>query len=115
MSFSQTIRLASLPDSPIALPPCALIACTIRLLIRPDSTISTTSTVAASLTRLPSTNSERISSRFSMSLIIGPPPCTTTGLTLHCFISTTSRANSSIAASLPIAWPPSLMTMVAPS
>ena len=71
-----------------------------RLLIRPASTISTTSTVAASLTRLPSTNSERMSSRFSMSLIIGPPPWTTTGLTLHCFISTTSRANSSIAASL---------------
>ena len=50
-----------------------------------------------------------------MSLIIGPPPCTTTGFTLHCFISTTSRANSSMPASLPMAWPPSLMTMVAPS
>ena len=37
------------------MPPWALIACTMRLLIRPDSTISTTSTVAASLTRLPST------------------------------------------------------------
>ena len=97
------------------MPPWALIACTIRLLILPASTISTTSTVASSLTRLPSTNSDLMSSRFSISLIIGPPPCTTTGLTLHCFISTTSRANSAIAASLPMAWPPSLMTMVAPS
>ena len=35
-----------------------------------------------------------MSSRFSISLICGPPPCTTTGLTLHCFISTTSRAKS---------------------
>ena len=97
------------------MPPWSLIAWTMRLLIRPESTISTTSTVAASLTRLPSTKVEGMSRRFSISLIIGPPPCTTTGLTLHCFISTTSRAKSARAASLPMAWPPSLMTMVAPS
>ena len=55
---SQVIKLASLPDRPTARPPCALMACTIRLLTRPDRTISTTSIVAASVTRFPSTKSD---------------------------------------------------------
>ncbi len=48
--------------------------------------------VAASVTRLPFTNSDLISSSSSIALIIGPPPCTTTGLTPTCRIRTTSRA-----------------------
>ena len=50
-----------------------------------------------------------------MSLIIGPPPWTTTGFTPTCRISTMSRAKLSIASSSPIALPPNLMTTVAPS
>ena len=95
------------------MPPCRLIACTMRLLMTPDSTISTTSTVASSVTRLPFTNSDRMSSRSSIALIIGPPPCTITGFTPTCRISTTSRAKRSIPSSLPMAWPPSLMTTIA--
>ena len=38
-----------------------------------------------------------------MLLIIGPPPWMMTGFTPTCRINTTSRANSIIAASLPIA------------
>ena len=112
---SQMIKFASLPDKPTARPPCALIACTMRLLTRPDKTISTTSIVASSVTRLPSTNLDLISSRSSISLIIGPPPCTMTGFTPTCCIKTMSRAKVSIASSLPMAWPPNLITTVAPS
>ena len=45
--------LPSLPQRPIARPPCALIAPTICLLIEPASTISTISTVGLSVTRRP--------------------------------------------------------------
>ena len=79
--ISQVIRLASLPERPIPLPPWALIACTMRLLTMPESTISTTSMVAASVTRLPFTNSDLICNLSSSELIIGPPPCTITGFT----------------------------------
>ena len=51
------IRLASLPEMPTALPPCRLMAVTMSLLMRPASTISTTSTVGLSVTRRPCTNS----------------------------------------------------------
>ena len=113
--WSQISKLASFPDSPTARPPWAFIAWTIRLLTRPDRTISTTSIVLASVTRLPCTNSDAICNLSSIALIIGPPPCTMTGLIPTCRISTTSRAKVSMAASLPIAWPPSLMTTIAPS
>ena len=88
-------------------------AVTISLLIFPASTISTTSTVAASVTRRPSTKEERIWRRSSIALICGPPPWTTTGLIPTCFSSTTSRAKSLAASSSPMAWPPYLMTMTA--
>jgi hypothetical protein len=92
-----------------------MMACTMRLLTSPVSTISTTSTVALSVTRLPRTNSDLMPSRASRSLIIGPPPCTTTGFTPTCRISTMSRANSAIAASSPIALPPNFTTTIAPA
>ena len=100
---SQTIRFASLPDSPTPLPPCDDSACTIRLFTRPESTISTTSTVASSVTRLPFTNSDLISSLPSISLIMGPPPWTITGFTPTWRIRTISRAKVSIASSSPMA------------
>ncbi len=91
-----------------------MMACTIRLFTRPDRIISTTSTVALSVTRLPRTKSDAIPSLSSIWLIIGPPPCTTTGFTPTCRISTISRANSAIAASSPMALPPNLTTTTAP-
>ena len=91
-----------------------MIACTMRLLTRPVSTISTTSTVAWSVTRLPRTNADSMPSLSSISLIIGPPPCTTTGFTPTCRISTMSRANSAMALASPIALPPNFTTTTAP-
>ncbi len=114
-AFSQTISRASLPDRPTALPPCALIAATMRLLMPPASTISTTSTASAVVTRSPSRNSVLTPSRSSIWLICGPPPCTTTGWTPHCFISTMSRAKASMLAASPMAWPPNFTTIVVPS
>ncbi|CAI8185418.1 Uncharacterised protein [marine metagenome] len=73
-SCSHVIRLASLPDSPTAWPPWAFIACTILLLTSPESTISTTLIVASSVTRFPFTNSDLMSRRLNIWLIIGPPP-----------------------------------------
>jgi hypothetical protein len=81
----------------------------------PDSTISTISTVAASVTRRPSMNSLLIFSRSSMLPICGPPPCTTIGFMPTCFISTTSRAKSLATFSSPMAWPPYLTTTVRPA
>ena len=55
---SAKTMLPSLPERPTALPPSALIAMTISLLIDPASTISTTSTVCLSVTRRPARNSD---------------------------------------------------------
>src|ERR1700730_17885229 len=52
---------------------------TSALLVRPASTISTTSMVSSSVTRRPSTNRDAFPSRSSMRVISGPPPCTRTG------------------------------------
>ena len=111
----QTISRASLPVSPTARPPASLIAWTMRLLTRPASTISTTSIVASSVTRLPFTHSLSTPRRLSISLIIGPPPWTTTGFTPTWRISTMSRAKLSISSWSPIALPPNFTTTVAPS
>jgi len=46
--LTARIRFASLPERPIARPPAALMLVTSCLLMEPDSTISTISTVAAS-------------------------------------------------------------------
>ncbi len=113
-SASHTIMSSSLPEMPTARPPASLIAWTMRLLTRPDSTISTTSTVSLVVTRLPRTKRLSMPRRPSRSLIIGPPPWQTTGFMPTCFISTTSRANSAIASSSPMAFPPNLTTTTAP-
>ena len=54
------MRSSSLPDRPTARPPSSMIACTIRLFTRPVSTISTTSMVVWSVTRLPRRKRESI-------------------------------------------------------
>ena len=80
----------------------------------PIRTIFAISTVCGSLTRSPPTNCTGMSRRFMYSVIAGPPPCTTTGLTPQYFRSTTSRANSSRSDGSSIAAPPYLMTTVRP-
>mmetsp|Transcript_30954 Transcript_30954/g.45399 ORF Transcript_30954/g.45399 Transcript_30954/m.45399 type:complete len:235 (+) Transcript_30954:289-993(+) len=91
-SFSARIRWSSLPESPSARPPARLILDTISLFMDPESTISAIRTVSSSVTRNPSTNVLSMFSFFSISAIWGPPPCTTTGFTPHCFKSTISFA-----------------------
>ena len=68
-AFFATTMFPSLPDTPTARPPAALMPVTICLLIKPDSTISTTSMVAASVTRSPSTKVEVMLSFFSIAPI----------------------------------------------
>ncbi len=84
------------------------------LLTFPTSTIFAISTVFASLTRSPPTKLTGMSSRSMYSVIAGPPPWTTTGLTPQYLSSTTSRAKSSRSAGSSIAAPPYLMTTVRP-
>ena len=74
--FLARIKPPSLPVKPTARPPCWLMRLTISLLTCPPSTISTTSIVSASVTRMPWTNSPFLPTRFSSSSICGPPPCT---------------------------------------
>ena len=73
------IRLPSLPDRPIAKPPALLIAAETCLLMAPARTISTTSTVSASVTRSPSMKDDFIFMRSNVWPICGPPPWTTIG------------------------------------
>ena len=85
VSLRARIMPPSLPQTPTASAPARVIRLATCLLTVPASTISTTSTIAASVTRSPSTKVDWIASRFSIALICGPPPCTTTGLTPTCF------------------------------
>jgi len=99
----------------MALPPAALMKPTICLLIEPASTISTISSVCASVMRRPPANCDCTPAFFSIASICGPPPCTTTGLIAVCSRSTMSRANERATSSSPMAWPPYLMTIVSSS
>src|SRR5579885_419912 len=114
-SLRARMRAPSLPESPMAVPPARLMAAASCLLIEPESTISTISTVAWSVTRSPSTKADLILSRSSICPICGPPPWTTMGLMPTCFSSTTSRAKLSPRTASPIAWPPYLTRIVLPA
>ena len=103
-----------MPVTPTARPPSALMSETISLLTRPPSTICTTSMVAESVTRMPSTKRVSMPSLASSAPICGPPPWTTMGFMPTSFISTTSRAKACFSDSSTIALPPYLMTMVEP-
>ena len=112
--ISTVMSPASSPDSPTAYEPCWLSAATISRLTLPTSAMRTMSTLSASVTRSPSTNSGSLPSRRMRSVICGPPPCTTTGFMPTSRMSTTSWANRSASAGSSIAWPPYLITTVAP-
>jgi hypothetical protein len=84
------MKAPSWPVRPTALPPAWLTSSTTSLFTWPPSTISTTSMVSASVTRMPCTNSPFLPSRASSSSICGPPPCTTTGFMPTSLSSTTS-------------------------
>ena len=113
-SFLALISWPSLPVTPKARPPAALIILTISLLTVAPRTISTTSMVLLSVTRIPSINFDSIDRRSSSSPICGPPPWTTTGLIPTAFISTISRAKLNCSLSSPMALPPYLTTTVLP-
>ena len=113
-SFLARMKAPSCPVRPTALPPARLISVTMSLLTAPPSTISTTSMVAASVTRMPCTNSLLMLSSLSIFSICGPPPWTTTGFMPTNLSSTTSRAKHCFKCSSVIALPPYLTTMVLP-
>ena len=69
---------ASAPVRPTARPPAALIAATKRVFTAPASTSTTMPSVAASVTRRPSTCRLAMPARASAASISRPPPCTTT-------------------------------------
>ena len=103
-------RSPSLPLSPTALPPWRLMRPTIALLILPTSTISTISTVSASVTRMPPTNCGSLPSFFMSAPICGPPPWTITGLMPTRWSRMTSSANCALRSACSMAAPPYLMT-----
>ena len=105
---------ASSPESPTAYEPWRFTDATISRFTLPTSAMRTMSTVSASVTRSPSTNSGSLPRRRMSSLICGPPPCTTTGFMPTRCISTTSCAKRSASAGSSMAWPPYLMTTVRP-
>src|SRR3954462_1220450 len=108
------MKAPSWPVSPTALPPAWLMSSTTSLLTWPPSTISTTSMVSASVTRMPCTNSPFLPRRVRSCSICGPPPCTTTGFMPTSLSSTTSYAKSRFRPSSVMALPPYLTTIVLP-
>jgi len=108
-------KLPSLPVKPMARPPCLLIRFTIDLLTLPPNTISTTSMVAWSVTRIPSIRSDSCPKRFSNESTCGPPPCTTIGFKPTVFNNTMSRANELSNSGSVIALPPYFTTSVFPA
>ena len=107
--------LSSLPERPTARPPASVIELAICLLMLPHSTISAASIVAGHVTRSPATNSLLISSFFSIALIWGPPPWTTTSRTPSDCISAQSAANDFDSSGSVMACPPYLTTTTSPA
>src|SRR5579864_3441343 len=87
---------------------------TTSLLTWPPRTISTTSIVSASDTRMPCTNSPFLPMRASSSSICGPPPCTITGFMPTSLSRTTSCAKLLFSVASVMAFPPYFTTMVRP-
>src|SRR3954470_7663458 len=108
--FSAVNSPASSPDSPTAYGPCWLISPTSSRPTCPTSTIPTTSMFSGVVTRSPPRNSPGRPSRFSIALICGPPPCTTTGWIPASRRNTMSRANACLSCSSIIALPPYFTT-----
>ena len=106
---------SSPPERPTARPPASVIELAICLLMLPHSTISAASIVALSVTRSPATNSLLISSFFSIALIWGPPPWTTTSRTPSDCISAQSAANDFDSSGSVMACPPYFTTTTSPA
>ena len=110
-AFARIIP-ASMPHRPMARPPLRVTRSTKLLFTFPASTICTISTVSRSVTRKPSTKLLFLPTRWSISVISGPPPCTSTTLMPIALRSTMSPITASFSSSLIIALPPYLITMV---
>ena len=80
----------------------------------PVRTMRTTSMTSGVVTRRPPRNSELMPSLLSIALICGPPPWTTTGRTPTWWRKRMSWAKARLRSSFTMAFPPYLMTMVAP-
>src|SRR5438445_2765172 len=105
----------SLPETPTASAlPFPLSSVTSSVLLEPVSTISTTLTSAALVTRWPSTNSALPPSFSSVRVISGPPPCTTTGRNPTARSRRMSSQNDLFSDSFTIAAPPYLITQRVP-
>src|SRR5438067_2451266 len=112
--FRARMNAPSWPVRPTALPPAWLMSSTTSLFTWPPSTISTTSMVSASVTRMPWMNSPFLPSRARSCSICGPPPCTTTGFMPTSLRSTTSWAKLRFSSSSIMALPPDFTTIVLP-
>ena len=114
-NFCARSKLPSLPVKPMARPPCWLIKFTMDLFTLPPNTISTTSMVAGSVTRMPSIRSDSRPNCFKNESTCGPPPCTTIGFKPTVFNKTMSRANELSSSGSVIALPPYFTTSVFPA
>lgn len=114
----STVRLvavnsrASSPEMPTAYGPCALMSPTSSRPTWPNSTIRTTSITSGVVTRKPPRNSPCRPSFFSIALICGPPPCTTTGCTPTVRRNAISAAKARLSSSSTMALPPYLTTTI---
>ena len=115
VTCSAKTMLPSLPERPTALPPSALIAMTISLLIEPASTISTTSTVAlvgdaeaAAELRLDAELLEHLADLRPAAMHHDRP-------TPEVSRSVMSRAKALASSGSPMAWPPYFTTTILPS
>ena len=111
-SFSALIICESSPQRPSAFAPYLLIRFTRLLLILPASTIMAILAVSASVTLKPFTNSVFLPTAFSVSVISGPPPCTSTTFIPIRFKSTISLITAFFRSSFIIAFPPYLTTTI---
>ncbi|AFU00665.1 ion transporter [Nocardia brasiliensis ATCC 700358] len=105
-------RPASSPEMPTAYGPCALISPTSSRPTCPNSTIRTTSITSGVVTRKPPRNSPCRPSFFSIALICGPPPCTTTGCTPTVRRKAMSAAKACSSSASTMALPPNFTTTI---
>ena len=111
-SFSALIIWESRPQRPSALAPNLFNRLTRLLLILPANTIMAILAVSASVTLRPLTNSVFFPTALSVSVISGPPPCTSTTFIPMRFKRTISLITAFLRSSLIIAFPPYLTTTI---
>ena len=104
----------SSPEIPIAAMEDSLSNETSSRCTVPVSTMRTTFITSGLVTRRPETKGAAIPRVFSMELICGPPPCTTTGSIPHSCRKLTSWAKAALSSSEIMAFPPYLITIREP-